>query len=222
LPSLLLCWQAWNLCPPAPLTSTAESPQRDAGPEDALEDEPQDDLLEEFLGALGALGGSAGNGRLREVLEWEEATFEGVKAQLLSRGLIVPGRGRGGSVVLAAGRGGPASEAPAGPVPARRSRAGKASGATTASAFDQAFRAIDDCLRKEAGCGTELDYTEQTVLTLTVVAILDARRVLSGYGGGWVDSLLWPAAIPMKPPPAAGIQENCRPFILSSLVPIAP
>jgi len=25
-----------------------------------------------------------------------------------------------------------------------------------------AFRAIDGCLRKEAGCGTELDYTEQT------------------------------------------------------------
>ena len=24
-----------------------------------------------------------------------------------------------------------------------------------ASRFDQAFRAIDDCLRKEAGCGTE-------------------------------------------------------------------
>jgi hypothetical protein len=154
LPSLLLCWQAWNLCPPAPLTVTAESPQRDAGPEDALEDEPQDDLQEEFLGALGALGGSAGNGRLREVLEWEEATFDGVKAQLLSRGLIVPGRGRGGSVVLAAGRVVPAPEAPAGPVQARRSRAGKASGATTASAFDQAFRAIDDCLRKEAGCGT--------------------------------------------------------------------
>ena len=28
--------------------------------------------------------------------------------------------------------------------------------------FDQAFRAIDDVLRKEAGCTTELDYTEQT------------------------------------------------------------
>jgi type I restriction enzyme M protein len=28
--------------------------------------------------------------------------------------------------------------------------------------FEQAFRAIDDILRKEAGCTTELDYTEQT------------------------------------------------------------
>ncbi len=28
--------------------------------------------------------------------------------------------------------------------------------------FEQAFRSIDDVLRKEAGCTTELDYTEQT------------------------------------------------------------
>ena len=28
--------------------------------------------------------------------------------------------------------------------------------------FDQAFRNIDDVLRKEAGCTTELDYTERT------------------------------------------------------------
>ena len=28
--------------------------------------------------------------------------------------------------------------------------------------FDQAFRNIDDVLWKEAGCTTELDYTEQT------------------------------------------------------------
>jgi len=28
--------------------------------------------------------------------------------------------------------------------------------------FEQAFRNIDDVLKKEAGCGTELDYTEQS------------------------------------------------------------
>ena len=28
--------------------------------------------------------------------------------------------------------------------------------------FEQAFKNIDDTLRKEAGCTTELDYTEQT------------------------------------------------------------
>jgi type I restriction enzyme M protein len=28
--------------------------------------------------------------------------------------------------------------------------------------FEQAFKNIDDLIRKEAGCTTELDYTEQT------------------------------------------------------------
>src|SRR3954465_9421459 len=33
---------------------------------------------------------------------------------------------------------------------------------TSLGMFEQAFRNIDDALRKEAGCTTELDYTEQT------------------------------------------------------------
>jgi type I restriction enzyme M protein len=137
------------------LAFTAQSPLRDAGHEDYLQDE--------FLGALAALGGSAGNGRLRDVLEWDEATYDAVKVELLSRRLIVPGRGRGGSVVLADADGAEASTAANTDRPARRTRAARGSGgAASASSFDQAFRAIDDCLRKEAGCGTELDYTEQT------------------------------------------------------------
>jgi type I restriction enzyme M protein len=60
-----------------------------------------DGELDEFLGALTALGGSAGNVRLREVLEWDDAAYNSVKAVLVDRGLIVPGRGRGGSVALA-------------------------------------------------------------------------------------------------------------------------
>ena len=47
------------------------------------------------------LGGSAGNGRLRETLQWIEATYNGVKDDLLAEGAIVLGRGRGGSVALA-------------------------------------------------------------------------------------------------------------------------
>jgi type I restriction enzyme M protein len=139
------------------LTFTAASPLPDAGPEDGQEDDLQDERQDEFLGALAALGGSGGNGRLREVLEWDEPTYDAVKAQLLSRGLIVPGRGRGGSVVLAADGGEGEGEQPA-----RRPRAARGSSRPTASSFETAFRAIDDCLRKEAGCGTELDYTEQT------------------------------------------------------------
>ncbi|QPN70710.1 hypothetical protein [Synechococcus sp. CBW1108] len=77
-------------------------------------------LRDEFLGALAALGGSAGNGRLREVLEWDAATYAAVKAELLSRRLIVPGRGRGGSVALADGSEAPRTRAPNGaPAPPR-------------------------------------------------------------------------------------------------------
>jgi type I restriction enzyme M protein len=120
-----------------------------------------------LLGALTALGGSAGNGRLRETLEWDEASYEAVKADLLSRRLIVSGRGRGGSVALADGSELEASGNGQAPSPAPCSRApngtrAATSSSTTPSSFEQAFRAIDDCLRKEAGCGTELDYTEQT------------------------------------------------------------
>ncbi len=136
------------------MTFSAETQQSDG-----VQDE---DLKDEFLGALAALGGSAGNGRLREVLEWSEATYDTVKAQLLIRGLIVPGRGRGGSVALVDGDARPAAAGVNAERPARRTRAARGAGTTTASSFEQAFRAIDDCLRKEAGCGTELDYTEQT------------------------------------------------------------
>jgi type I restriction enzyme M protein len=137
------------------LIYAAENPLSDAG--------SNDDLADELLGALTALGGSAGNGRLRETLEWDEASYEAVKADLLSRRLIVSGRGRGGSVALADGSELEASGNGQAPSPAPRTRA--PNGTRTASApssFEQAFRAIDDCLRKEAGCGTELDYTEQT------------------------------------------------------------
>jgi type I restriction enzyme M protein len=153
------------------LTYAAENPLSDAG--------PSDDLADEFLGALEALGGSAGNGRLRETLEWDEASYEAVKADLQSRRLIVPGRGRGGSVALAdgsaveaSGNGQPTTRAP-------RTRAPNGSCAALApSSFEQAFRAIDDCLRKEAGCGTELDYTEQTswLLFLKYLDVLEDDR----------------------------------------------
>ena len=46
--------------------------------------------------------------------------------------------------------------------------------------FEQAFRNIDDALRKEAGCTTELDYTEQTswLLFLKYLDGLEAERAM--------------------------------------------
>jgi type I restriction enzyme M protein len=42
--------------------------------------------------------------------------------------------------------------------------------------FEQAFRSIDDVLRKEAGCTTELDYTEQTSWLLFLKYLDDLER----------------------------------------------
>lgn len=58
-----------------------------------------------FLAALTKLGGSAGNGKLRDTLKWDEGTYDRVKQTLIDDGAIAPGRGRGGSVAVAAERG---------------------------------------------------------------------------------------------------------------------
>jgi type I restriction enzyme M protein len=54
-----------------------------------------------FMAALTGIGGSAGNGRLRETLRWDEATYNAVRDELVAEGIVIPGRGRGGSVSLA-------------------------------------------------------------------------------------------------------------------------
>ena len=54
-----------------------------------------------FVAALTALGGSAGNGKLRDALGWDEATYDTVKQALIDDRAIVPGRGRGGSISIA-------------------------------------------------------------------------------------------------------------------------
>ncbi|MFS8037920.1 type I restriction-modification system subunit M [Xanthobacter sp. AM11] len=58
-------------------------------------------LKDKFTALLAELGGSAGNGRLLEALAWEKATYDAVKAELIDEGVILSGRGRGGSVRLA-------------------------------------------------------------------------------------------------------------------------
>src|SRR5436305_14129309 len=52
--------------------------------------------------------------------------------------------------------------------------------------FEQAFKNIDDVLRKEAGCTTELDYTEQTswLLFLKYLDGLEQDRALGAELAG--------------------------------------
>ena len=60
---------------------------------------------ERFVEPLKRLGGSAGNGRLREALRWDEPSYLAIKSALIHEGIVAPGRGRGGSVVAAEVRG---------------------------------------------------------------------------------------------------------------------
>ena len=52
--------------------------------------------------------------------------------------------------------------------------------------FEQAFKNIDDVLWKEAGCTTELDYTEQTswLLFLKYLDGLEQDKADGGGAGG--------------------------------------
>ena len=52
--------------------------------------------------------------------------------------------------------------------------------------FEQAFKNIDDVLRKEAGCTTELDYTEQTswLLFLKYLDGLEQDKADEAAAGG--------------------------------------
>ena len=55
---------------------------------------------DKFIAVLNELGGSAGNGKLRDRLGWAEAAYDNVKEALLAEGKIMTARGRGGSVAL--------------------------------------------------------------------------------------------------------------------------
>lgn len=52
------------------------------------------------VSVLTELGGKSGNQSLRDQLGWDETKYAAVKDQLVADGQIVPGKGRGGSVVF--------------------------------------------------------------------------------------------------------------------------
>ena len=109
---------------------------------------------EELLGALEALGGCAANGRLRELLGWDEPTYDAVKAPLLASGQLQAGRGRGGSVSLA------------GHSPSADAAAPQPSGRQNLSAF---IWSVADLLR---GDYKQSDYGK-VILPFTVLRRLD-------------------------------------------------
>ncbi|WP_338462151.1 class I SAM-dependent DNA methyltransferase [Synechococcus elongatus IITB7] len=70
-------------------------------------------LQAEFLGALQTLGGSAGNGKLQQLLAWDDSCYESIKAELMLQGQIQAGRGRGGSITLTESQGAAIASPPA-------------------------------------------------------------------------------------------------------------
>lgn len=63
--------------------------------------EVTDSHRDAMISALRSAGGGKGNVSLRQLLGWDEATYDAVKNELVTAGQIVLGRGRGGSVSLA-------------------------------------------------------------------------------------------------------------------------
>jgi hypothetical protein len=149
----------------------------------------RESLRQRFVSALETLGGSAGNGKLQVELGWQDDTYWNVHAALIEDQTITKGRGRGGSVSLAAAPDNAAQPSAAAdpavlacqepkaappPLPARNT------GRNGGSMFEQTFKNIDDVLWKEAGCTTELDYTEQTswILFLKYLDDLEQSRAM--------------------------------------------
>ena len=59
-----------------------------------------EEQCERLLSVLRENGGKAGNQTLRQILDWDDATYEAVKERLVNSGRLTTGRGRGGSVAL--------------------------------------------------------------------------------------------------------------------------
>lgn len=151
----------------------------------------RESLRQRFVSALVSLGGSAGNGTLQAELGWQGDTYWDVHAALIADKTITKGRGRGGSVSLAessdnATKPKPSAVAVLPVINPREPRAqpspppARISGRNGGSPFEQAFKNIDDVLWKEAGCTTELDYTEQTswILFLKYLDDMEQSRAM--------------------------------------------
>jgi type I restriction enzyme M protein len=129
---------------------------------------------QELLGALKALGGSAGNRRLRELLGWDEVCYDAVKAQLLASGKLVPGRGRGGSVSLTNGDSAthpaaPSPEPSSKTMPSHQAAASPASQPTGKQNLSAFIWSVADLLR---GDYKQSDYGK-VILPFTVLRRLD-------------------------------------------------
>jgi type I restriction enzyme M protein len=131
--------------------------------------------------------GSIGPVQAAKALGWTKETLAPVKDALKAQGLIATGKG--GSMQLAGGGAREPGEPSKRPTLERGEPSGKKakperaepSKKNNGTAFEQAFRNIDDALWKDPGCTSELDYTEQTswILFLKYLDDLEADKQMA-------------------------------------------
>jgi type I restriction enzyme M protein len=123
-------------------------------------------------------GSTIGDTKLRQTLRWDEERYANVRDALVWRRVLAIGKaGWGDGVMLSevdtqnASRVGEKPPRKKAPPPAPVKKAADKSAATHPPIparfpphrmFEQAFKNIDDVLWKDAGCTSELDYTEQS------------------------------------------------------------
>jgi type I restriction enzyme M protein len=165
-----------------------------------------------FVAALTELGGSAGNGRLREALQWDEAAYNSVKDELVVDGFVTPGRGRGGSVSL----GGAVETKPEEPAPvASRAKPVRANGNGGNLGFEaELFKAAD----KLRGNMEPSDYKHVALGLIFLKHISDSfetkrAELLADYPAGAEDRDEYAADHVFWVPPAARwshLQANAK------------
>ncbi|CAK0778351.1 type I restriction enzyme M protein [Azospirillaceae bacterium] len=97
---------------------------------------------DKFIEALTELGGSVGNTRLQETLQWNNAVYTSVKSDLITEGVVIQKRGRGGSVSLAA-ENAKVSVVNQAPVKSRKNAARTASDSANLGFEAELFKAAD-------------------------------------------------------------------------------
>ncbi len=180
-------------------------------------------LRDRFVAILTELGGSAGNGRLRDELGWTEATYAAVKGELVTDGIVIPGRGRGGSVSLGgAAKAEPLQEKP--PAPARAPAAARrANGNGGDLGFEAELFKTADKLR---GNMEPSDYKHVTLGLIFLKHISDsfeAKRaaLLAEYPDGAEDRDEYAADRVFWVPPTARwshLQANARQPAIGKLI----
>jgi len=139
-----------------------------------------------FLAQVPRDKSAIGNNKLREELGWKEARYVRVRDALVQQGQLEKGRGYGGTVRLITAKAGrrmagaavravsgaragksraslvQRSVQPLSVLPADKKRSKNARPTSGNAMFEQTFKNIDDVLWKDAGCTSELDYTEQS------------------------------------------------------------